>query len=75
MVFLSSNRLCDWAVFTFGVFVEETVVSAGFRVSVPERRSTEAKRRELHLSLRESFLQLSLQSLDEPSKERTQRHV
>lgn len=69
VVFSSFNRLCVWAVFTFGVVVEKTVVSAGFGVSLPERRSTEAKRRELNLSLRESLLQLSLQSLDEPPKE------
>lgn len=74
MLFLSFHRLCDGADFTSGVVVEETVVCAGFRVCVPKRRSTEAKRRELYLPLRESLLQLSLQSLDEPPKERTHQH-
>lgn len=74
MLFLSFHRLCDGADFTSGVVVEETVVCAGFRVCVPERRSTETKRRELYLPLGESLLQLSLQSLDEPPKERTHRH-
>lgn len=74
MLFLSFHRLCCGADFTSGVVVEETVVCAGFRVCVPERRSTETKRRELYLPLGESLVQLSLQSLDEPPKERTHRH-
>lgn len=75
MVFVAFDRRCDCAVFTFGVVVEEAVVSAGLRVSFPERGSTEAERRELDVSLRESLLQLSLQSLDEPPKERTHTHT
>lgn len=68
---MSVNRtVCDWAVFTSGVVVEETVVSAGLRVGVPERRGTEAKGRELHLSMGESLPQLSLQGLDDPADER-----
>lgn len=70
---LSCHRRRDGADVTSGVVVEETVVGAGFRVCVPERRSTEAKRGELYPPLGEPLLQLSLQSLDEPPKERTRR--
>lgn len=51
---------------TFGIVVEDTVVSAGVRVGVPERRSTAAERREIQLLLRQPLLHLSSQSVDEP---------
>lgn len=71
LIIFYPSTVIECAVFTFVVVVEDTVVSAGFRVSVPERSSTEAERGELHADLRQSLLQPSLQSLDEPPEERT----
>lgn len=71
LIIFYPSAAIECAVFTFVVVVEDTVVSAGFRVSVPERSSAEAERGELHVDLGQSLLQPSLQSLDEPSEERT----
>lgn len=71
LIIFYPSAAIECAVFTFVVVVEDTVVSTGFRVSVPERSSAEAERGELHVDLGQSLLQPSLQSLDEPSEERT----
>lgn len=73
LIIFYPSALIECAVFTFVVVVEDTVVSAGFRVSVPERSSTEAERGKLHVDLRQSLLQPSLQSLDEPPEEKTRQ--
>lgn len=73
LIIFHPSTVIECAVFTFVVVVEDAVVSAGFRVSVPERSSTEAERGELRVDLRQSLLQPSLQSLDEPSEERTRQ--
>ena len=56
------------AVFTFGVVVEDTVVSAGVGVRVPERGSTAAERRGFQFVLRQSLLHLSSQGVNEPAE-------
>lgn len=53
---------------TFGIIVENTVVSAGVGVGVPERGRTAAERRELQFHLRHSLLHLSSQSFNEPAE-------
>lgn len=53
---------------TFGIIVENTVVSAGVGVGVPERGRTAAERRELQFRLRHSLLHLSSQSFNEPAE-------
>ena len=53
---------------TFGIIVENTVVSAGVRVGVPEGGRTAAERRRLQLRLTQSLLHLSSDSVDEPAE-------
>lgn len=60
LIIFYPSTVIECAVFTFVVVVEDTVVSAGFRVSVPERCRTEAERGELYVDLRQSLLQPSL---------------
>lgn len=66
MLRVDSESVC--AVSTFGIVVKYTVVSTGVRMGIPERGRTAAKRRELHLLLRQTLLHLSFQSINEPAK-------
>lgn len=59
------------AVITLRIVVEDTVVSTGVRVGVPESGCTVAERRELQLLLRQSLLHLGPQSLHEPAESQT----
>lgn len=57
---------------TFGIVVEDAVVSAGVGVGVPERGGAAAERGGLQLLLRQSLLHLGPQSLDEPAQSHRQ---
>lgn len=59
---------CVSSASTFGIVVEDAVVSAGVRVGVPERGCTAAERREVQLLLRQTFFHLSSQSVNEPAE-------
>ncbi len=62
------RQVAACAASTFGIVVEDAVVSTGVGVGVPERGRTVAERRGLQLLLRQSLLHLSSQSLDEPAE-------
>lgn len=59
------------AALTFMVVVEDAVVGAGIGMRIPEGGCAEAERRGLLLHLRQSLLQLSPQSLQEPAETRS----
>lgn len=53
---------------TFGIVVEDTVVSTSVRMGVPERGGTATERRKLYFLLRQSLFRLCFQSINVPAE-------